>query len=155
MTKKNKMSIDFKNFEEYAEKLEALGGDLKATAEEALKVTHEYITPNLKRDIAKHRKSGKTERSLIEKAEVTWEGTVASCPIGFDLANGGLASLFLMYGTPKHAPANQYGRYSGEVAGIEKGEELYNDIYGPRTKREVKKLQEEVFAKAIKKRMGG
>ena len=153
--KKNKMTIDFSNFAEYAEKLEAMGGDLKETAEEALKATHAYITPNLKRDISKHRKSGETERSPIERAEVKWEGTVASCDIGFDLANGGLPSLFLMYGTPRHKPANQYGHYTGSTDGVTKDEQLFNDIYGARTKREVKKIQEQVFAEAIAKRMGG
>ena len=149
------MSIDFKNFSDYAEKLEELGGSLKQTTEEALKATHAYITPNLKRDIAKHRKTGRTERSLIEKAEVKWEGTVAEVRIGFDIANGGLPSLFLMYGTPKHKPANQYGKYDGEVNGITQDEQLYNDIFGTRTKAEVRKVQEAVFAEAIKRQMGG
>ncbi len=151
----SKMSIDFKNFAEYAEKLDKMGGDLRATTQKALEETHEYITANIKRDIQKHHKTGATERSLIEDAEVKWQGNIASIDVGFDIKNGGLPSIFLMYGTPKHAPANQYGKSTGVNSGIDADKELYNDIYGARTQREVKKIQERVFADAIKKRMGG
>ena len=150
-----KMSIDFKNFAEYAEKLDKMGGDLRATTQKALEETHEYITANIKRDIQKHHKTGATERSLIEDAEVVWTGNIASIDVGFDIKNGGLPSIFLMYGTPKHPPANQYGKSAGTNGGIDADKELYNDIYGARTQREVKKIQERVFADAIKKRMGG
>lgn len=153
--KKNKMSIDFSNFAEYAETLDKMGGDLRATTQKALEETHAYITANLKMDIQKHRKTGTAERSLIENAHVEWEGNQASIEVGFDIANGGLPTIFLMYGTPKHEPANQYGKGSGINSGMDADTQLYNDIYGARTKREVRKIQEEVFAKAIHKRMGG
>lgn len=151
----SRIGIDENLFSEYLNHIKTLGGDIKATTEEALKATHAYITPNIKRDIQKHKRTGKTERSLIDKAEIKWEGLVAEVRVGFDIANGGLPSLFLMYGTPKHAPANQYGKYDGAVGGIEKDEQLYNDIYGTRTNREVKKIQEEILAEAVKKAMGG
>jgi len=152
---KNKFSLDFSNFADYAEQLENLGGDLKRTADKALQETHKYITDNLERDIKKHHRSGKLEKSLLRDSTVEWSGNIAEIDVGFDIANGGLSSVFLMYGTPKHAPANQYGSASGENPGMQANKELYNDIYGARTKREVKKIQEKIFADEIHKRMGG
>ena len=37
---------------------------------------------------------------------VDWEGTMARMKLGFNLEGDGLASIFLMYGTPKMQPAN-------------------------------------------------
>lgn len=136
---KNKLTVDFSNFAEYAEKLDQLGGDLKATAEEALQDSKDYVTENLERDMKSHRRTGRTEASIKDDSKVTWEGMTASVDVGFNIAHGGLASIFLMYGTPKMA----------------KDQKLYNDVYGAATKRKIKKMQEEIFEKAIKKRMGG
>lgn len=136
---KNKLTVDFSNFAEYAEKLDQLGGDLKATAQEALQESKDYVTENLERDMKGHKRSGRTEASIKDESKVVWEGMTASVDVGFDIAHGGLASIFLMYGTPKMA----------------KDQKLYNDIYGATTKRKIKEMQEEIFEKAIKKRMGG
>ena len=155
MAKKQKMSIDFSSFEEYAERLENLGGDLKATVDKALQASHDYVTENLKDDMKRHHKTGKAERSLLEDSKVEWEGNVASIDVGFDIANGGLPTIFLMYGTPKHAPANQYGRAGGVNGGVDADKRMFDDIYGTRTKKEVQKIQEQIFAQEIKKRMGG
>ena len=152
---RKKLSIDFSGFAEYAERLDRMGGDLKATADKALQASHDYVTENLRNDIKRHRQTGKTERSLLEDSKVEWEGNVGSIEVGFDIANGGLPSVFLMYGTPKHAPANQYGNASGVNRGMDADKQLFDDVYGARTKREVRKIQEEIFAKEIKKIMGG
>lgn len=152
---KTKMSIDFGNFADYAERLEKLGGDLRATTDKALQASHDYVTDNLRRDMERHNRTGKTSRSLIEDSTVQWEGNVGSIDVGFDIANGGLPSVFLMYGTPKHAPANQTGKTKGVNRGIDADKQLFDDIYGARTKKEVRKIQEKIFAEEIKKVMGG
>lgn len=136
---KNKLTVDFSNFTEYAEKLDELGGDLKATAEEALQASKDYVTENIERDIKSHKRSGRTEASIKDESKVVWEGMTASVDVGFDIAHGGLASIFLMYGTPKMA----------------KDQKLYDDIYGAATKRKIKQMQEEIFEKAIKEKLGG
>lgn len=145
MTKK-KWSIDFKNFEEMAEKLDGLGGDLKATADKALQKSHDYVTERLEKDMKPHNKTHKTERSLMKDEKVEWSGNIAEIHVGFNISHGGLPSIFLMYGTPRHAP-----NHPGQQA----DKKLYNDVYGSATKRKIQKLQEEIFAEAIKKRMGG
>lgn len=146
-----KFSLDFKGFAEYAEKLDRLGGDLRAAADEALKQTADHITGNLEADMTRHNKSGKTVGSLVKNQSVEWVGNVAEIDVGFDIANGGLPSVFLMYGTPRHGPIGPHGGHPGTDA----DKKLYNDIYGSGTKRKVREIQEKVFAEAIKRKMGG
>ena len=83
--------------------------------------------------IAPHRRTGDTEESLKRNADVTWIGTAAEVEVGFDIDNGGLPSVFLMYGTPKMKPDRK----------------LYNAIYGAKTKKEIAELQEKEFRKCI------
>lgn len=139
MAKKNKITLQFKGFEEYAEKLDKLGGDLKATTEKALQNSHDFITPKIKAAIKKHHRSGLTEKSLATDTKVKWEGSTASIDIGFKIGDGGLPSIFLMYGTPR----------------MKKDQNLYDSIYGSKTKKEIAELQEKTFARAIQKIMGG
>ena len=134
---RNKLIVDFSNFLEYAEKLDKLGGDLKATAEKALRESKDYVTENIEADMKKHNRTGRTEASIKDDSKVTWEGTTASIDVGFDIKHGGLASIFLMYGTPR----------------MPKDQNLYNDFYGAKTRRKIKEMQEKIFEKAIKKRM--
>lgn len=136
---KNKLRLEFKAFEEYAERLDELGGDLKAVTERALQNSHDFITPKIHKDMNKHKRTGRTDAAILDEAKVEWEGTVASIDIGFKIRNGGLASIFLMYGTPR----------------MQKDQQLFDDIYGARTRKEIAKLQEKTFARAIKKIMEG
>lgn len=136
---KNKLRLDFKGFEEYAARLDELGGDLKATTEKALKESHAFVTPKIKAAMTKHNKSGDTSRAILDKSAVVWSGAVASIDVGFDIQNGGMPSIFLMYGTPRVKPDR----------------DLYNAIYGNKTKKDIKELQQEIFSAAITKAMEG
>lgn len=139
MAKKSKLSLEFQGIAEMAEKLEKLEGDLKAVTAKALEESHAYVTPKLHDAMRKHRRTGNTEASIVDNADVKWAGNVASIGVGFDLQNGGLPSVFLMYGTPK----------------IKKDTTLYNAIYGTKTKKELQEMQTKVFVDAIEERMGG
>lgn len=136
---RNKLRLEFKGFEEYAARLDELGGDLKATTEKALKESHALVTPKIKAAMTKHNKSGSTSRAILDNSAVVWDGAVASIDVGFDIQNGGMPSIFFMYGTPRIKP----------------DADLYNSIYGSKTKKEVKELQQEIFSAAIKKAMEG
>lgn len=136
---KNKIGLQFEGFEELANQFEALGGDLKAATENALKASKQAITPGIQQAIDKHRKTGDTERSLDKSMKVNWEGTTASIDIGFHVRQGGLPSIFLMYGTPR----------------VKKDRKLYNSIYGSKVKKQVAEIQKETFQKMIMRRMGG
>ena len=154
---KRKSGIEFKGFEEMVDKLQALNGDLKHVVEECLEVVPPMINPKLKSDMVPHnRKHGgkHTVDAIAESQKVSWEGTTASIPVGFKLHQGGWASIFLMYGTAWHAPANQYGTYSGIVKGVTQDKKLHDDIYGTTIKRNINAKQKEIFFREISKRMG-
>ena len=136
---KNKLTVDFANFEEYAEKLDRLGGDLKAAIDKALEESKDFVNTQLHEQMKKHRRTGNTERTISDTANVEWSGPICSVDVGFDIAQGGLASVFLMYGTPR----------------MDKDQKLYNAVYGTATKRKVKEIQEKIFVEAIEKVMGG
>lgn len=151
MAKKNKFSLDFSNFADYAEKLDKLGGNLKKTADRALQESYDYVTENVENKIRSHHRTGETEKSLLTQSKVEWTGNTASIDVGFDIKNGGLPSIFLMYGTPRHGPVGKNGGHPGTAA----DKQLYDAIYGNRATREIRKIQEEIFANEIKKIMGG
>lgn len=151
---KRKFGIVFKGFEEMIAKYQSLGGDTKRIVEECLEIAPEMINPKLKTDMTKHNKTNKVVNSIEENQHVTWEGTKAKMPIGFKLKKGGWASIYLMFGTARHAPANQYGKYGGIVQGVTQDKTLHDDIYGTAIKRKINEKQKEIFAREIKKKMG-
>ncbi len=135
---KNKIGLTFSGMDELIGKLEKLNGDLTAVTTEALKVSHGLVTPNLHKAMKKHHRTGRTEQSIVDDAKVEWEGPVGSVQVGFDISNGGLPSIFLMYGTPR----------------MKKDTTLYNAIYGAAIRRKIKDAQSDVFSRAINERMG-
>lgn len=151
---KKKTGISFKGFEEMLENFQKLGGNAKEIVEECLEVVPDMINPNLKNDMTRHNKRRRVVGSIAENQRVEWEGSVAKMPVGFKLREGGWASIYLMYGTARHAPANQYGKYSGVVKGVTQDKKLHDDIYGTAIKRRINEKQQEIFFREIKKRMG-
>lgn len=145
---RNRLTIDFKGFEEYYEKFDKLNMNTRKITEEALKKSFEVVTPGIQSAISRHRETGETEGSLVKTAKVEWQGTTANVKVGFDISNGGLPSIFLMYGTPKHMGANQYGKTSA-VSGVAVDSNLYNSIYGSATRNKVRKAQQQVFDEAL------
>jgi len=132
-----KIGLQLKGFEDLMSDLDKLGGDLNQVTTEALEKSHAYVTPNIHQAMKKHYRTGRTEKSIEDSGKVTWTGNVASVDVGFDIANGGLASVFLMYGTPK----------------MKKDTKLYNSIYGSATKKKLAEIQEEIILGAIDKRL--
>lgn len=132
-----KFRLEFTGLEEMLNQLETLNGDIKATTESALKGTFGVVTPKIKAAMNSSPynfdRTGTTEHSLVEKATVEWGGNIAQVPVGYDIGGGGLASIFLMYGTPTITPDRN----------------LYNAIYGAKTQKQVAEIQREVFEKRI------
>ncbi|MCI7503680.1 MAG: hypothetical protein MSA76_08485 [Clostridium sp.] len=131
--------IDFSQLEDLAEKWEKAGGKVEQLAESCLKAAHKAVTPPIVQDMTRHHRTGSTQESIVTKADVKWDGTKANIPVGFDIKQGGLPSIFLMYGTPR----------------IKKDTKLYADVYGKKAQERIKKAQEETFQKGIKKLLGG
>lgn len=130
-----KMRLEFTGFEEYAERLDKLGGDLKKTTEKALIETHKLLTPKVEEAFRRHdvKYSHDTMKSLKKDARVEWDGSVAAIGVGFKISEGGFPSIFIMYGTPRMQPDKK----------------VYNSIYG--NKKKVRELQEKIFAEEIAK----
>lgn len=131
----NKTRIEFEGFEEVIARLSKLDGDIKGVTEKALRETHKVITKKAEAAIAPHKETGVTEKSLKRNSEIEWAGTLASVETGFSIRQGGLASIFLMYGTPR----------------MKKDQNLYNAFFGNKTKKEVMELQEKIFYDEIRR----
>lgn len=131
---RNRITLQFEGFEEIAEKLAKTEGKLEAATQKALIESQKYIAQKVRADMQKHHRSGDTEDSIVENTEVAWVGSQASIGVGFSISGGGLASIFLMYGTPRAKPDKK----------------LYNDVYGSKTKKEIAAIQEEIFKDALK-----
>lgn len=136
---KNKIGLEVKGFEELISNLEALNGDTKRAVEGCLRVASDTVAAKAKPAMSGHRQTGKTAASIVSHEPVKWQGTLASIEAGFNLKNGGMPSIFLMYGTPK----------------MPKDQALYDAVYGSRTRREIAKRQKAIFDGMIRKRMGG
>jgi len=136
----NKLKFEFDGFEDVIKKLSDLEGDVKSTAEKALKECHKQITNDAIQAINPHKNTGITEKSIYTDGEVEWAGTQVSIPVGFSISKGGIASIMLMYGTPT----------------IPKDQKLYNAI-SPKSKKlqkKVKQIQEDTFYKEIRRLNG-
>ena len=145
MARKQMISIDFKNFSDYAEKIDKLGANLKSVFSKAMEEAAEKVQQDTVAAIqpvnlpAKGRYStGDTLNSVIRDPKTKWEGSVGEIPIGFDKTKPG-AGGWLITGTPKMRP--DYA--------LEK-------IYGTkRYENELKKTIEKALQREIDKIMGG
>ena len=143
MAKRNRISLNFKGFEELYYKLDSLQGDLEKVTEEALIKSHQVVTPKIEHCMSKLPAKGKystgeTKESIRKVEKVEWEGMKAFIPVGFEFEKSGMKSIFLIYGTPRMKPVNG----------------LKSAIYGSKTQKEVGAVQEEVLQKAIHELMG-
>lgn len=145
MARKQMISIDFKNFSDYAEKIDKLGVNLKSVFSKAMEEAAEKVQQDTIAAIqpvnlpGKGRYStGDTLNSVIRDPKTKWEGSVGEIPLGFDKTKPG-AGGWLITGTPKMRP--DYA--------LEK-------IYGTkRYESELKKTIEKALQREIDKIMGG
>lgn len=145
MARKQMISIDFRNFSDYAEKIDKLGANLKSVFSKAMEEAAEKVQQDTIAAIQpvnlpdKGRYStGDTLNSVIRDPKTKWEGSVGEIPIGFDKTKPG-AGGWLITGTPKMRP--DYA--------LEK-------IYGTkRYESELKKTIEKALQREIDKIMGG
>lgn len=137
---RNKIGLQFSGLEEMIERLEAAEASIKSATEAALKASKQVVNQQLTCDTTNANfpargkyATGALKKSIDKDFNVNWEGTTASLKIGYDFKKSGMASIFLMYGTPK----------------MPKVQKLYDDIYGNRTKRKVAEAQEAAMQKIV------
>lgn len=133
-----RFSIDTEGFSNVIKRLNDLEANVPKVVEKALIDIHASVTPNIHAAMKKHKRTGKTERSIVDNPRVEWAGSVASIDIGFDISNGGLPSIFLMYGTPR----------------MNKDQTLFNSIYGSAVSKEAFEIEQDTFYAEIR-RLGG
>jgi len=124
-----KLGIKFDGFDEVISRLEKIGADTKVITEKALIESHKQVTAEAETVMQRHNQTGRTVRSLRKNAKVVWAGTQGSIDVGFDISNGGLPSIFLMYGTPR----------------MRKNMRLWGAFYGARRQHLLAELQSEIF----------
>lgn len=138
-----KLEFDFPMLKKLQKQLEEIGGNaLDKAVDKAITDSHAFVTKQLEDAIAPHQKTDRTERSLDKKADIIKTGTSYSADVGFHITEGGLPSIFLMYGTKVHGQPH-----------IAPDKKLYNAIYGTATKEKVKEIQAQAFFETIEKVM--
>jgi hypothetical protein len=100
LAKRNRVGLEADEFAQLIDKVNAMGGDTRRAATEALEAARDVITPQARIAIQRHHRTGRTERSLRNNPVKSMANGKLYDDVGFDIKNGGLASIFLMYGTP-------------------------------------------------------
>lgn len=131
--------MQFDGFTDVIHQLEQLEVDVRETITDALQEAGQLVTEQARAAIQPHRRTGKTEASLRENPTVEWTGTEAAVNVGFDINNGGLPSIFLMYGTPR----------------MKKDIKLYNAVYGAETTKKIEQIVRDALDNAVEKAMQG
>lgn len=140
---RNKLTVEFTGYEVLKKQLDQIGGNATRRAiEGALKASQQLVAKKADAAMSKHIRTGTTKRAILKNVAVTWAGDVASIDVGFDIDNGGLPSIFLMYGTKLHGQPH-----------ITPDRELYNAVYGAKTRKEVRSIQEDALYKVIERSM--
>lgn len=139
------LGLDFHDMEQMQKRFEKIGADIKPAAEKALKKSHEFVTKKLEEHTKKEfmpaggiYSEGDTKESIVHDDKVYWIGTNAYIPVGYDITKS-INSIFLMYGTPRMNPAK----------------ELYKDVYGKNTRRQIREIQEETMFEVLETLKGG
>lgn len=134
-----KLKLDFSGIDKMIEDLHKIGANVKEVTEVALKKSRDYVNEKAYKAMISHNRSGETIKSIIP-APIEWNGTVAKVPVGFSVKEGGLPSIFLMYGTKVYGTPR-----------VKKDTKLYKAIYGKETKAKVEEIMREEFQKSLVK----
>ena len=140
---RKKLTLDFPLYDTLKTRLDEIGGDAtKNAVESALKKSHDFATSQLASAMIPHNKTNTVSGSLSRDSQVEWTGTEAFIKVGFNIAEGGLPSIFLMYGTKIHGQPH-----------VTPDRKLYDALYGAAAKNQIQKIQEDAFFGAIEKVM--
>lgn len=148
---KSKITLEFPGIKETIERFEKMDLAIGPAVTEALQESYNYVTSHLADQIEQHHRTGKTAESLLKNEKVQVEGTTYFIHVGFDVGNGGLASIFLMYGSPKHVVTRYHGKKksSWDHPGMDADQVLYDLVFGKATKQEIAKIQKKTFEKRM------
>ena len=141
---KNKISLSFDGYSVLKKQLDMLGGNATKTAiNNALKASQDVVAERVGSAMQPHERTGKTEKSIIDNTSgynVKWTGNTAEISVGFSISDGGMASIFLMYGTKLYGQPH-----------IQPDRQLYNAVYGTAVKKQIAAIQRKEFEKVLQK----
>lgn len=142
---RNTLKLDTSAFDDFAEKLDRLGADLKPIFDDALTQAAETITEDTLEALKDQYlpahgdySTGDTKLSIMRNPRVKWSGMIGEVAVGFDYDKPG-AGGYLITGTPRMDPDKELNR-------IYKSKRYMTDI---------KKDMIEIFQDAIDDHMGG
>lgn len=131
------LRLDTSGLEELIRKMDNIGIDVKPSVERALTEAGRKISNDtlealsdqyLPRQGKYHGSVRDTEESVIRDPQVTWEGSVAWIPVGFDFSKPG-AGGYLISGTPKMQPDKELNRmYKGKRYMKQIQEQMYSVV---------------------------
>lgn len=139
----NRISLEFDGFDVLKKQLDELGGEATERAvTDALKASQSVIARNVESAMQTHNRSGAVSRSIINGTSPKWTGTTAEIGVGFKISDGGLPSIFLMYGTKLHGQPH-----------VKPDRKLFNAVYGKQTIDQIHAIQREAFEKVLERVM--
>ena len=144
---RKKTGFDFSELEKFADQLDELGGSaaLKRAVNSGMIAAKQEINKQVTASMAASNlpaggkySTGDTLASLDKNMNPEWQGNIGSLPLGFDMKQSGLTSIFLMEGTPHHGP----------VPGLKE------NLKGTKAKATARKEQGKAIKKVVE-RLGG
>lgn len=141
---RNTLKLDISGIERLLTELDSLGGNVKKTAELALKkagvqIMNDTILAVSKPNLPAQGEFSRnyTSESIVHHPKVEWSGNVAWIPVGFDFSKPG-AGGFLIDGTPRMNPAAKL-------------RQIYK---GTRYMTEIQKMMQDIVWDELKKEWG-
>lgn len=142
---KNTLNLDTKFFDDYIEKLESVGADIRAVLTDALEQSAETVEMDTLEAMKKANlpakgkySRGDTKKSIVRNSKVKWAGYIGSIDVGFDYGKDG-AGGYLITGTPRMKPNYELEKIYKRKAYM----------------TEIKKDMIDIFNDAISEKMGG
>ena len=136
----NKAKLVFEGLDELQDRLRKMGADMEQVAVDALKATNDIVVRGAEAGMSAGNlpaggkySTGRTLEALRREAIIEKKNTIITAHVGFDIKKGGLASIFLMYGTPRQP----------------KDQALYDAFFG--NEASIIRAQREIYDKAVEK----
>lgn len=136
------IEFDFSALDNLQDMLKELDGNVDVAIDHALIDSQKYIAGKAAKAMEKHKRTGLTADSIVQDREVHEKGGYKDIDVGFRIRAGGLPSIFLMYGTTLYGQPH-----------IKPDKELYDAVFGSKTRRDIEEIQEQAFRQAIEEAM--
>lgn len=166
MASKPKFQLKFDALADIAYEIDAFPGALEEAITEAFEASSKNVGERLEGRMKTHepprkhksihdtmaRSYGRNRapKAIYKDAKTEWEGNIATQKAGFDISHGGLSSIFLMYGTPRHYQP----KMKREHPGMLQDTTLYNIIAGASRSKKLREMNREIFLEVLRKHGG-